>query len=59
MVPKKIHYCWFGNGEKSDLIKKCMTTWKNVLPEYEIREWSEKDLDFLIKSLFSPLPNQQ
>lgn len=45
MVPKKIHYCWFGNGEKSDLIKRCMATWKNVLPEYEIREWSEKDLE--------------
>lgn len=44
MIPKKIHYCWFGGGEKSDLLKKCMVTWQQKLPNYELREWSEKDL---------------
>ncbi len=33
MIPKVIHYCWFGNGEKSDLAKKCIQTWKTVLPD--------------------------
>lgn len=44
MIPKIIHYCWFGNGNKSALIQECMKTWKSVLFDYEIREWSEKDL---------------
>ena len=41
MIPKIIHYCWFGKGEKNDLIKRCMESWKQYLPEYEIKEWNE------------------
>ena len=41
-IPKKIHYCWFGGNEKSDLMKKCIESWKSVLPEYEIIEWNEE-----------------
>ena len=44
-IPKVIHYCWFGNNEKSDLIKKCLESWKNHLPDYEIIEWNEKNFD--------------
>lgn len=44
MIPKIIHYCWFGNGEQSDKIKFCINTWKKILPDYEIKEWSDKDL---------------
>lgn len=44
MIPKKLHYCWFGGAAKNDVIKKCMETWKKVLPDYDIREWSESDL---------------
>lgn len=29
-IPKIIHFCWFGKGEKSILIKKCMNSWKNI-----------------------------
>jgi len=43
-IPKIIHYCWFGNNEKSELVKKCIASWKKYLPDYEIREWAEKDL---------------
>lgn len=45
MIPKVIHYCWFGGGEKSPLIKKCMESWKNMCPDYEIREWNEHNFD--------------
>ena len=45
MIPKKIHYCWFGRGKKSELIEKCMATWKKVLPEYEVKEWNEDNFD--------------
>ena len=45
MIPKKIHYCWFGNAPKSDLILKCIDSWKKYLPEYEICEWNESNYD--------------
>lgn len=45
MIPKKIHYCWFGHGEKSELAKKCIASWKKYLPEYEIKEWNESNFD--------------
>ena len=44
-IPKIIHYCWFGGKEKPDLIKKCMETWKEKLPDYEIKEWNENNFD--------------
>lgn len=45
MVPKVIHYCWFGRGELSELAQKCIASWKHVLPEYEIKEWNEDNFD--------------
>lgn len=44
-IPKIIHYCWFGHGEKSDLIKKCMESWKKYCPDWEIIEWNEDNFD--------------
>lgn len=43
-IPKLIHYCWFGNNEKPELVKKCIESWKKYLPDYEIREWNNEDL---------------
>lgn len=43
MIPKKIHYCWFGGHEKSDLAKHCIASWKNVHPDFEIIEWNESN----------------
>ncbi|MDF2487098.1 MAG: hypothetical protein K0R46_3266, partial [Herbinix sp.] len=42
-IPKTIHYCWFGNKEKPDFIKKCITSWKQYCPDYEIVEWNESN----------------
>lgn len=42
-IPKIIHYCWFGNGEKPDNIIKFISGWKSLLPDYEIIEWNEKN----------------
>ena len=41
MIPKIIHYCWFGRGEKSKLAIKCIESWKRICPEYKIIEWNE------------------
>lgn len=48
IIPKIIHYCWFGNGEKSELIQKCMDSWKKYAPDFEIIEWNESNCDIHI-----------
>lgn len=52
MIPKKIHYCWFGGAPKSEIIQKCMATWSEVLPDYEVREWTENDLNLLKDNIY-------
>ena len=44
MIPKKIHYCWFGRNSFSPLIEECILTWKEKLPEYEIKLWNEDNI---------------
>lgn len=45
MIPKIIHYCWFGRGEKPQLAKKCIASWKKYCPDFEIKEWNEDNYD--------------
>lgn len=45
MIPKTIHYCWFGRGEKPNLAKKCIASWKKYCPDYQIIEWNEDNFD--------------
>lgn len=45
MIPKRIHYCWFGRGQMPELAKKCIESWRIYLPEYEIKEWNEDNFD--------------
>lgn len=45
MIPKKIHYCWFGRGELTVKAKKCIQSWKKYCPDYEIIEWNEDNFD--------------
>ncbi len=50
MIPKIIHYCWFGGNEKPELIKAYINTWKKYCPEYEIIEWNESNFDININA---------
>lgn len=45
MIPKKIHYCWFGGSPLPESFKICLASWKKYLPDYEIIEWNEKNFD--------------
>ena len=45
MIPKIIHYCWFGGKEMPELAVKCIESWKKYLPEYELRLWNEDTFD--------------
>lgn len=52
MIPKKIHYCWFGKGEKPKLAKKCIVSWKKYCPDYEMIEWNEDNFDVASAPLY-------
>lgn len=45
MIPKTIHFCWFGKGPKSKFVKRCIANWKKVCPDYQIIEWNEDNFD--------------
>ena len=45
MIPKKIHYCWFGGKEKPKEVLKCIDSWKKYCPDYEIIQWDESNFD--------------
>ncbi len=45
MIPKTIHYCWFGRGELPPLAKRCIASWRQFFPDYEIKEWNEDSFD--------------
>ena len=44
-IPKIIHYCWFGKGNKPKIVEKCIESWKRVLVDYKIIEWNEENFD--------------
>lgn len=45
MIPKIIHYCWFGRGQKPALAEMCIASWRKYLPDYQIIEWNEDNFD--------------
>ncbi|PHM33083.1 glycosyltransferase family 32 protein [Xenorhabdus innexi] len=52
MIPKRIHYVWVGNQPKSELILRCIESWKKNLPDYEIIEWNNGKFE-KIKNTYS------
>ena len=47
MIPKIIHYCWFGGKKKPKNVKKCIRSWKKYCPDFEIIEWNETNSPYL------------
>ena len=45
MIPKIIHYCWFGRNPLPASAMKCIASWRKYLPDYEIKEWNEDNFD--------------
>ena len=48
MIPKVIHYCWFGRNPLPDSALKCIESWKKFLPDYQIIQWNEDNFDVRI-----------
>ena len=45
MIPKVIHYCWFGGKALPHTARKCLASWKKVCPSYAIKRWDENNFD--------------
>ena len=45
MIPKVVHYSWFGRNPLPSSAQKCIASWRRFLPEYEIKEWNEDNFD--------------
>lgn len=45
MIPKRIHYCWFGRGEMPQMAKDCIATWHEYMPDWEYELWNEDNFD--------------
>lgn len=45
MIPKKIHFCWFGGNEMTLLYKECLKSWQVHMPDFEVVEWNEQNID--------------
>ena len=45
MIPKIIHYCWFGGKPKSEKVLKYIATWQEFCPDFKIKEWNESNFD--------------
>ena len=45
MIPKIIHYCWFGGNPLPTLALECIASWKKYLPDYEIKQWDESNFE--------------
>lgn len=44
MIPKVIHYCWFGDSKQPKEVRRCIKSWKREMPEYQLRCWTDEDL---------------
>lgn len=45
MIPKVLHYIWFGGSELPELERKCIESWSKIMPDWEIRRWDESNFD--------------
>lgn len=45
MIPKVIHYCWFGGKPEPEAVIRCIASWRSCCPDYEIKRWDETNYD--------------
>ena len=45
MIPKIIHYCWFGRGPMPQLALDCIESWHKYMPDWEYKLWNEDNFD--------------
>ena len=45
MIPRIIHYCWFGRGPMPELALRCIESWHRYMPDYQYKLWNEDVFD--------------
>ena len=56
MIPKVIHYCWFGQASLPPLAEQCIASWKAHMPEWELKAWTEASLSQALSKKPNPSP---
>ena len=51
MIPKIIHYCWFGQTPLPPLAEQCIASWKKHMPEWKMKAWTEASLSQALSPL--------
>ena len=59
MIPKIIHYCWFGQAPLPPLAEECIASWKKYMPSWQIMRWDEASLTQALKAYPHPLPERR
>lgn len=52
MIPKTLHYCWFGDNPKSKILQDCIKSWEHFCPDFEIKEWNESNTKSFANSFY-------
>jgi len=52
MIPKIIHFCWFGKSPKLELVERCLASWHQYMPDWTYMEWSEDNFDIASAPLY-------
>lgn len=59
MIPKIIHYCWLSNQKKPESVRKCLSSWKKFLPNYEFRCWNASSIEAINSKFATEAYNMQ
>lgn|SRR5574344_1221678 len=52
MLDKTLHFCWFGKNKKSEIMLKCIESWKKFLPGWTIKEWNDDNVSEIDSPFF-------
>ena len=52
MIPHVIHYCWFGGAPLPPLAEQCIASWKEHMPDWELKRWDETNFDITSAPLY-------
>lgn len=52
MIPKILHYCWFGKNPLPELEQRCLASWHKHMPDWEYRWWNEETFDISSAPLY-------
>lgn len=52
MIPKILHYIWFGGNPLTSLAEQCLASWQEHMPDWQIMRWDETNFDIAAAPLY-------